>query len=153
MIPAPNVLGDAPAGVTICTAASCRNEVLPSEADVAPLKGTAVLFTSSKSGKRLQRSQVKLMGDGKRSSAQATIELDPNNSHQTLMGFGGAITDAVAENLQKVDPKVKQSIMEVYFSRRGANYNIARVPIGGSDFSTHQYTYDDSEEPDYKLEQ
>ena len=32
-----------------------------------------------------------------------------------------------------------------YFSTDGIKYNFGRVPIGGSDFSTRAYTYDDTD--------
>lgn len=32
-----------------------------------------------------------------------------------------------------------------YYSENGSNYNLGRVPIGGSDFSTKAYTLDDTE--------
>lgn len=30
-----------------------------------------------------------------------------------------------------------------YFSKDGIEYNLCRVPIGGTDFSTRAYSYDD----------
>lgn len=30
-----------------------------------------------------------------------------------------------------------------YFSENGIEYNLCRVPIGGTDFSTHSYSLDD----------
>ncbi|CAH1104381.1 unnamed protein product [Psylliodes chrysocephalus] len=38
-----------------------------------------------------------------------------------------------------------------YFSSDGIEYNLGRVPIGCSDFSTHGYSYDDSSFPDPQL--
>lgn len=37
-----------------------------------------------------------------------------------------------------------------YFSKDGIEYNIGRVPIGGTDYSTSPYTYDDGD-PDPNL--
>ena len=31
-----------------------------------------------------------------------------------------------------------------YFGRNGSRYSLGRIPIGGTDFSTRPYTYDDS---------
>ena len=33
-----------------------------------------------------------------------------------------------------------------YFSSDGAEFNLVRIPIGGTDFSTRGYTYDDGSE-------
>lgn len=38
-----------------------------------------------------------------------------------------------------------------YFSKDGIELNFGRVPIGGCDFSTHTYTYDDDHEGDSNL--
>lgn len=37
-----------------------------------------------------------------------------------------------------------------YFSEEGIEYNMGRVPIAGTDFSTRTYSYDDGE-PDEQL--
>ena len=47
-----------------------------------------------------------------------------------------------------VNPKIVRKILTRF---EGAKFNLARVPIGGSDFSTHPYTLDDYDE-DYYLE-
>ncbi|RXG58485.1 putative glucosylceramidase 4 [Armadillidium vulgare] len=35
----------------------------------------------------------------------------------------------------------------MYFGDEGSRYNLARIPIAGSDFSTHPYSYDESKIP------
>ncbi|KAK8404907.1 hypothetical protein O3P69_001482 [Scylla paramamosain] len=37
----------------------------------------------------------------------------------------------------------KQVILTAYYSPEGLEYTMGRVPVGGTDFSTHPYTYDD----------
>ena len=76
--------------------------------------------------------------------------MDRDVEHQTIFGFGGAFTDATGINLHKLGPNLSQQILEDYFSRDGLEYNVGRIPIGGSDFSTHPYTYDDGG-PDLNL--
>lgn len=43
------------------------------------------------------------------------------------------------------------SIFSSYFGREGIEYNLIRVPIGGADFSTHPYTYNESPVDDIAL--
>lgn len=38
-----------------------------------------------------------------------------------------------------------------YFSKNGLEYNMLRVPIGGTDFSTHTYAYNELPENDTHL--
>jgi len=42
-------------------------------------------------------------------------------------------------------PKLQDLIMEDYFAKDGLEYNVARIPIAGSDFSTRPYSYADVE--------
>lgn len=37
-------------------------------------------------------------------------------------------------------------IIRDYFSTSGLEYSLARIPIGGTDFSTRKYTYADQRE-------
>ncbi|KAG1703668.1 Glucosylceramidase [Nymphon striatum] len=57
--------------------------------------------------------------------------------------FGGAFTDAAGINYKKLgDKKLQQHLIDSYFSPRGIQYNIGRIPMASCDFSTHQYSYD-----------
>ncbi|CAG9834260.1 unnamed protein product [Diabrotica balteata] len=68
-----------------------------------------------------------------------------------MFGFGGAFTDAFGFNLQSVEPTLQEKVLSSYFSKFGIEYNVGRVPIGGTDFSTKGYSYDDSDTPDPSL--
>lgn len=65
------------------------------------------------------------------------------NTYQTIIGFGGAFTDAASINIKKLSPEGQQKLLEAYFSDDGIEYNICRVPLGACDFSPRPYTYDD----------
>lgn len=67
------------------------------------------------------------------------------------MGWGGAFTDAVGFNLRNLSQQLSDRLMESYYGPTGLQYNMGRVPIGGADFSSRAYSYDDSIEPDYEL--
>ncbi|CAG7817616.1 unnamed protein product [Allacma fusca] len=75
-----------------------------------------------------------------------------NVKYQTVMGFGGAFTDAAGLNIRTLSPNTQENLIKSYFGPDGAEYTMGRVPIGGTDFSTRAYTYDDrGEEPDTNL--
>lgn len=46
---------------------------------------------------------------------------------------------------------LKNLNLSSYFSKNGLEYNMIRVPIGGTDFSTHPYAYDEFPLDDAKL--
>lgn len=44
---------------------------------------------------------------------------------------------------------MQKLLLESYFSDDGIEYSMCRIPIGGTDFSTRAYSYDDGkEDPD-----
>jgi len=70
------------------------------------------------------------------------IFVDPTKKFQTMLGIGGALTDASAETYAKL-PKDKQNeIIQAYFNKEnGIGYTLARTNINSCDFSSDSYTY------------
>ena len=70
------------------------------------------------------------------------IMLDPGKTFQTIVGFGGALTDAAAETFYKL-PKIKQDeLINAYFSiDNGIGYSLCRTHINSCDFSSESYAY------------
>lgn len=66
-----------------------------------------------------------------------------NEHFQKVTGFGGAITDSAASLIMQLDEKIRDRLLEDYFGKNGLNYNMARLPIGGTDMSARAYTYND----------
>lgn len=74
------------------------------------------------------------------------VTVDRSKTHQTILGWGGAFTDAAGINIARLPEPAQEKLLQAYFSTDGAEYNLGRVPIGGTDFSVRGYTYaDDSE--------
>ncbi|MEW6511181.1 MAG: glycoside hydrolase family 30 protein [Bacteroidota bacterium] len=71
-----------------------------------------------------------------------TIILDPGREFQTVVGIGGALTDAAAETFARM-PEVKQKeLLEALFGReRGNGYSLCRTSIHSCDFSSESYSY------------
>lgn len=71
--------------------------------------------------------------------------------YQEILGFGGAFTESSTLNLSKADEKVREKVLELYFSpEEGIGYNFCRSTINSCDFSANPYSYDDVEE-DFEL--
>jgi len=70
------------------------------------------------------------------------IFVDPLTSFQTIVGIGGAITDASAETFAKL-PLAKQEelLMAYYDANKGIGYSLARTTMNSCDFSSTTYTY------------
>jgi glucosylceramidase len=77
-------------------------------------------------------------GDG---SGQA-VNVDPGTTYQAVDGFGGSMTDSAASLIYS-SPQ-RDAIMRDLFGADGATYSYLRVPMGASDLSRSNYSYDDS---------
>lgn len=79
------------------------------------------------------------------------ILVNLSQERQNIIGWGGAFTDSSGINLYSLPKSLQEKLVESYFGETGLKYNIGRVPIGGTDFSTRAYSYDDTEVTDYEL--
>ena len=82
-----------------------------------------------------------------RSTADAfpvVIDVDEGTVYQEMVGFGAAMTDASAYLIQHKLGAQHDAILHELFGRNpGIGLSFMRVPMGASDFSTHDYSYDD----------
>ncbi|MBI9104718.1 MAG: glycoside hydrolase family 30 protein [Spirochaetales bacterium] len=71
-----------------------------------------------------------------------SAEVDPAREYQTMIGFGGAFTEAAAVTLAKMSPDLRSQVIEKYYDKeKGLGYNLGRVPIHSCDFALGNYTY------------
>ncbi|QJE03580.1 glycoside hydrolase family 30 protein [Massilia forsythiae] len=70
------------------------------------------------------------------------VFVDTRHRYQEVFGFGGAITDAVAEVYATLQPEAQRAFLGAYFDpREGIGYNVVRTTIHSSDFGSATYTY------------
>jgi glucosylceramidase len=73
-----------------------------------------------------------------------TIVVEDTALYQEMVGFGAAITDAAALNINRLPPERREALLRDLFDPdSGIGLSFARLTIGASDFSTHQYSFDD----------
>ena len=73
---------------------------------------------------------------------QVCIFVDPGKSFQTMVGIGGALTDASAEVFAKLPVVVQKELLTAYYDKeKGIGYNFARTNIASCDFSSDSYSY------------
>ena len=73
---------------------------------------------------------------------QICVFADPDKTFQTLLGIGGALTDASAETFAKMPEAKQQELLQAYFDKqKGIGYTLARTNINSCDFSSGSYTY------------
>ena len=77
-------------------------------------------------------------------ASPVVIDVDEGTSYQEMIGFGAAMTDASAYLIQHKLGAQRDAILREMFGRNpGIGLSFMRVPMGASDFSTHDYSYDD----------
>lgn len=82
---------------------------------------------------------------------KAFIFLDDTHTFQTMLGIGGAITDASAEVFAKLPAQLKEELLRAYYdSVKGIGYTLARTNIQSCDFSSGSYSYIQENDKDLK---
>ncbi len=69
------------------------------------------------------------------------INIYPEITYQTILGFGGAFTESTGVVLSQLSLEKQANSLNDYFSKDGLNYSLGRLPIGSSDFSPKSYSY------------
>jgi glucosylceramidase len=72
------------------------------------------------------------------------LRINRKKTYQSIIGFGGAITDAAGSVIYSLSQGSIENILKSYFDQTGIEYNILRVPMSGTDFSLRVYSYDDN---------
>ncbi|RVU02441.1 glycosyl hydrolase [Mucilaginibacter limnophilus] len=73
---------------------------------------------------------------------EIAIFVDPQHTFQTVIGIGGALTDASAETYFKLPKAAQQEFLQAYYDKdKGIGYTWARTSINSTDFSSDTYTY------------
>ena len=76
--------------------------------------------------------------------SQICVFVDPTKRAQTLLGIGGALTDASAEVFAKLPPAKQRELLDAYYDpAKGNGYTLGRTNIHSCDFSSESYTYVD----------
>ncbi|HJP95407.1 MAG TPA: glycoside hydrolase family 30 protein [Pyrinomonadaceae bacterium] len=82
---------------------------------------------------------------------QICVFVDPSKTFQTILGIGGALTDASAETFAKLPAAKQQELLNAYFDpAKGIGYTLARTNIHSCDFSSASYTYVDEGDKELK---
>lgn len=72
------------------------------------------------------------------------LTIDPKKTMQSIIGFGGAFTEASAYNLLRISKEQRLKAIKDYFDPvDGLGYTIGRVAIHGCDFSLNSFLYID----------
>nr|CAH7746788.1 unnamed protein product [Callosobruchus chinensis] len=138
-------------GATVCV---CNAEHCDTIEPVTRVeKSSYLVYTTNKAGLRFSKKTNKFATGEDGYDNKVTVG---DTVYQEILGFGGAFTDSTGMNILSLNESIQEKLLRSYFSDNGIEYNLCRVPIGGTDFSTRRYSYHDNVEdaslPDFKLQ-
>ena len=105
----------------------------------------AVYTTADQTEHRLSKTgTLSFKPMGQPLETQLCVFADPSKRAQTIVGIGGALTDASAETFAKLPQAKQRELLDAYYTRdKGIGYTLGRTTIHSCDFSSASYTYVD----------
>lgn len=78
-------------------------------------------------------------------SATPDVSVDMSEPQQAMEGFGGAFNEHGWSALLALEPAERDAVMRAIFDpKEGLRFNLARTPVGASDYSTDRYTLNET---------
>ena len=117
--------------------------LLPFAACLVPFATSALaaptmeIFQTTRQGDRLKSTAPAAAG----TAADYQLKLDPQTTYQTIVGIGGAFTEASGAALSELSKPRREGVLRACFSPEGARYSLMRTHIGSCDFSVTNYSY------------
>src|SRR5271154_2958882 len=108
-----------------------------------PKSHVEIYVTAKDTGQRLAKAgDLELADSPPINEKEAYVFVDPSKKFQTVLGIGGALTDASAETFYKLPEDKQKEILTAYFDPlNGIGYTLGRTHINSCDFSSESYTY------------
>lgn len=135
-----------PALVAVVFAAALAAPATAAASPAGPVSARTVVhvWTTTTSGSDTLARQLAREPDvtfGAQTSQQPRIAVNPGTRYQPIRGFGAALTDSSAYLIDHSPERAQ--IMDDLFGRSGAHFGFLRLPMGASDLSRSNYSYDD----------
>jgi len=129
-----------------------KSTAYPAKVYDASNKKVTVYVTAKNTDLKLSKTEVLTFKDFPQPlETQPTIVVDPNRTFQTMLGIGGALTDAAAETFAKLPKAAQQEFITAYYDpNKGIGYTLGRTNINSCDFSSDMYTYVDNNDASLK---
>ncbi|MBN2104334.1 glycoside hydrolase family 30 protein [bacterium] len=119
----------------------CQKQKIP--ANLYIREKAEVYVTAKETGQRLSKEKpIKFTEHLQPVENEATLIIDASKTFQTMIGFGGALTDAAAETYYQLPGDKQKQVLQDYFDpEEGLGYTFCRIPIHTCDFSSESGSY------------
>ena len=124
----------------------CANG-LPLWSQTAATGATRAWMTTEKDRFR----EIPVAGWGSASGSASGVTVDASRRFQSILGFGGAFTDASCYLLSRMEAEQRRKLLDEFFGPDGLRLSMGRTCMGASDYSRNAYSYDDAKTADPEL--
>lgn len=109
----------------------------------SPRQNATVYTTAENTKLRLSKTgDVAFIASRQPLETEICVFVEPKKTFQSLLGIGGAITDASAEVFAKLSAQKQKEFVDAYYNKEtGIGYSLIRTNIHSCDFSSGSYTY------------
>ncbi|WP_295720197.1 glycoside hydrolase family 30 protein [Mucilaginibacter sp.] len=106
-------------------------------------KNVKVIVSDNEAGVKFKNTEtLKFTDSPQPGETEVSVFVDPAKSFQTMLGIGGALTDASAETFYKLPKDKQKELLTAYYDKeKGIGYTLARTNIQSCDFSSESYSY------------
>ncbi|HEY9000245.1 MAG TPA: glycoside hydrolase family 30 protein [Mucilaginibacter sp.] len=106
-------------------------------------KSVKVYVTEKGSDNRITNTETLYFEDKPQPvETEVAVFVDPAKKFQTMLGIGGALTDASAETFYKLPKDKQKEFLTAYYDKtKGIGYTFGRTNIQSCDFSSDSYSY------------
>ena len=108
----------------------------------AQTPGTSEAWATN-SAKRMEHQTAKALESSTKASVRIT--LNPEQTYQTIDGFGWMLTQGSAKLLMQLPAADRHALLEELYGADGLHASMVRVAIGACDLSESDYTYADTQ--------
>lgn len=120
-----------------------KNTAQPAEAIAKENKEVSAWVTTKDQTKLLEQENGASFTKEK-SDGLPEIKVDDSKTYQKMDGFGASITSSSAYLMnQKLSRENRDKLINDLFGKDGIGLSFIRMPMGATDFSVKNYTYDD----------
>ena len=130
-----------------CSAPTPKEMPVRTQKPYNPVKANVYATARDTSLRLTALGEVSFQEFGQPKETQVCVFVDPTVTFQTMVGIGGALTDASAETFAKLPEAAQKEFMTAcYNGETGIGYNFARTNIASCDFSSGTYAYVDEKD-------
>lgn len=127
--------------VLLISCGSNKQLHLVSESKDFNLSHSEVFVTAAETNFRLTPTgSLKFQNHPQPSQEIPYVLVNPAVTYQTMLGFGGAVTDAAAETFALLPEEKQHELLRAYYDPQGGiGYNFGRINMASCDFSSDSY--------------